>query len=91
MGVSGGISFSPITCDACQNSGVMKTSAAAHSGENAPPAPNTEPIPTSTIAVANTCRIDGRSPTKIVESTSEKTGSVCKSRTPATAPIPVSP
>jgi len=71
IGVNGGMSFKPITCDACQKSGVTKTSATAQGGENESPAPNTEPIPTSTITVASNWRADGRSPTKMVESTSE--------------------
>jgi hypothetical protein len=45
--------------------------AEAHSGENDPPPANTDPMPTRTVAVASIWRADGRSPTKIVESTSE--------------------
>ena len=39
-------------CDDCQNSGVVKMMAAAHSGENEPPPPKTEPMPTRMAEVA---------------------------------------
>ncbi len=63
----------------------------AHSGENDPPPANTEPMPTRIVAVASIWRADGRSPTKIIDSISEYTGSVCSNSTPATAPMRVRP
>ena len=71
VGVSGGISLRPITCDACQNNGVAKMIADAHNGENEPPPANTEPMPTRIVAVASIWRADGRSPTKMVERINE--------------------
>src|SRR5579862_6435424 len=74
IGLSGGITRKPSTCEVCQKNGVTKSSAAAESGENALPDRNTDPMPTRIVAVARSWRDDGRSPTTTVERISEYTG-----------------